>query len=318
MLQRSPGYMLSLPSRDPFAERVRALVPANLAYFLVRWKNIAVSLSFYQLCRRAPGPTRRRLIDMIRGQLPDGYPVEVDFSPRYNPWDERLCVVRDGDLFACIKAGRASVITGSVATFTERGVRLGSGEEIGADVIVTATGLDLLAFGGIALSVDGHDVDPGHTFLHRGFMLGGVPNLAVCIGYTNASWTLRADLASRRVCDLLNHLRRRGRAVATPPVPDAATAELPLLDLRAGYVARSAERMPKRSRRGGWKLRQNYPLDLAAYRLRGVGAGLALSGSPTAAGDQTLTSESSVPKSLATYKSASQSFSHRSPSRRNL
>jgi cation diffusion facilitator CzcD-associated flavoprotein CzcO len=317
MLQRSPTYMLSLPSEDPVADLARKWIPWRHAYRLIRSRNILISLTFYQLCRRAPRAARRRLVEMVRRQLPHGYPVDADFTPTYGPWDQRLCVVRDGDLFSAISDGRVSVATGRIESFTEAGVLLDSGEEIPADVIVSATGLELLAFGGIALTVDGRQVDPGHTFVYRGFMLGGVPNLAVCFGYTNASWTLRSDLVSRNLCRLLGLMRRRGWAVVRPPAPREGTEELPLLDLRAGYVARSAARMPKRSARGGWRLRQNYLLDLASSRLRGISAGLEVSRSRTAGRepyvptgvtrsgatrdpDQTLTIESSPPNSLAT------------------
>jgi cation diffusion facilitator CzcD-associated flavoprotein CzcO len=278
LLQRSPTYMISLPSDDPLADLARKWIPWRHTYRLIRSRNIIVTLAFYQLCRRAPRATRGRLVEMVRRQLPEGYPVDTDFTPRYDPWDERLCVVRDGDLFSAIRQGGVSVVTGTIDRFTERGVLLDSGEELPADVVVSATGLELLAFGGIALAVDGRRVDPGHTFVYRGFMLAGVPNLAICFGYTNASWTLRADLASRNVCRLLRLTRRRGWAVVRPPVPPDGTEELPLLDLDAGYVRRSAERMPKRSARGWWRVRQNYLLDVAVSRLRGIGAGLEVPG----------------------------------------
>jgi cation diffusion facilitator CzcD-associated flavoprotein CzcO len=329
MLQRSPGYMVSLPSKDPAALWLRDHLPEQVAFRMVRWKNILVSLGFYLLCRTVPHATRRRLLAMVRGQLPDGYPVEVDFSPRYKPWDERLCVVSDGDLFESIRDGSASVSTGAITTFTASGVSLDSGEEIPADIVVSATGLELLAFGGIELSVDDATVDPGRTFLYRGFMLGGVPNLAVCMGYTNASWTLRADLVSRNLCRLLNDMDRRRMTVVTPPKPPRGTPELPLLGLKAGYVTRSAREMPKRTRRGPWRLRQNYPADVVASRIKRISAGLSLStsrvpgrrpdgsrragagdgtsvrpgdvlGDIPGEGGQIRTSESSVPKSLAT------------------
>jgi cation diffusion facilitator CzcD-associated flavoprotein CzcO len=279
LLQRSPTYMISLPSEDPLADLARRWVPWRHVYRLIRSRNIVVTLAFYQLCRRAPRAARRRLVEMVRRQLPEGYPVDTDFTPRYDPWDQRLCVVRDGELFSAIRRGALSVATGAIDSFTENGVLLDDGEELPADVIVSATGLELLAFGGIGLTVDGRPVDPGHTFVYRGFMLAGVPNLAICFGYTNASWTLRADLASRNVCRLLQLARRRGWAVVRPPVPRSGTEELPLLDLAAGYVTRSAERMPRRSARGGWRLSQNYLVDLAASRLRGIGAGLEVTGS---------------------------------------
>jgi monooxygenase len=270
MLQRSPGYMVSLGSKDPFAEWLRQHLPARAANGIARWKNIAVTQSFYQLCRRAPKMTARLLIEGVRRQLPAGYPVERDFSPRYDPWDEG-------------------------------GIQLESGRQLPADVVVSATGLELLAFGGIQLSVDGRAVNPGQAFLYRGFMLGGVPNLAVCFGYTNASWTLRADMVSRRVSRLLAFMRKRGLSIAMPPSPGEGVRRLPLLDLRSGYVSRAAARMPKRTPRGPWKLRQNYFLDLAAAHLTRVSSGLTLSdGTDRPTPGQTSTSESSVPNSLAT------------------
>lgn len=208
---------------------------------------------------------RRLLLRAARGRLPAGYDVDRHFSPRYDPWDQRLCVVPDGDLFTAVARGRASVVTDTVDTFTERGVRLGSGEELAADVVVTATGLNLLALGGMTLTVDGAEVELPDTVAYKGMMLSGVPNFAMTLGYTNASWTLKADLVATYVCRLLRHLDRTGQQVVTPLPPPDGELE-PIIDLTAGYVLRSVDALPKQGARAPWRLHQNYPRDVLLMR----------------------------------------------------
>lgn len=244
MLQRSPTYVLALPSRDRLADALRRWLPARLAYPVVRGKNVLSGAVSYRLSRRAPGLARSFLLRAARRRLPAGYDVDRHFSPRYDPWDQRLCVAPDGDLFAALAAGRASVVTDTVETFTPGGVRLGSGEELAADVVVTATGLRLLALGGMTLTVDGADVDLGRTVAYKGMMLSGVPNFALTIGYTNASWTLKADLVASYVCRLLRHLDATGQQVVTPVAPPDGELS-PLIDLRSGYVLRSLHTLPR-------------------------------------------------------------------------
>ncbi|WP_434740223.1 flavin-containing monooxygenase [Micromonospora sp. SH-82] len=265
MLQRSPSYVVALPSRDALADALRGRLPQRVAYQLVRWKNVLLSTAGFRFSRRAPALARRVLRRAARRHLPPGYDVDRHFSPDYDPWDQRICVAPDGDLFTAITAGRASVVTDRIDTFTADGVRLSSGTHLPADVVVTATGLDLLVLGGMTLTVDGVDVDPADTVAYKGMMLSGVPNLALTVGYTNASWTLKADLVAGYVCRLLRHLDRTGRRVVTPlPPPDDRRS--PLLDLRSGYVLRSLDRLPRQGRRTPWRLHQNYLRDLLLMR----------------------------------------------------
>ncbi|MEV4831023.1 flavin-containing monooxygenase [Micromonospora sp. CA-248260] len=261
MLQRSPTYVIALPTRDRVADLLRRGLPARLAYPLVRGKNVLLGTVNYQLSRRAPKAVRAFLLRAARGRLPAGYDVDRHFSPRYDPWDQRLCVAPDGDLFAAVASGRASVVTDTVDTFTPGGVRLGSGVELPADVVVTATGLQLLALGGMALTVDGVDVDLGATVAYKGMMLSGVPNFALTIGYTNASWTLKADLVATYVCRLLRHLDATGQQVVTPVAPADGPLS-PIIDLRSGYVLRSVDGLPRQGPRTPWRLHQNYVRDV--------------------------------------------------------
>ena len=197
--------------------------------------------------------------------MPAGYDVDTHFAPRYNPWDQRLCLVPDGDLFEAIRHGRASIVTDQIDTFTEHGIRLASGSELEADIVVTATGLNLLAIGGMKLRVDGADVHPSDTEAYKGMMLSGVPNFALTLGYTNASWTLKADLVSQYVCRLLNHMDRRGYQICTPIAPDSLQRE-PIIDLQSGYVLRSVHELPKQGSATPWRLHQNYPRDALFMR----------------------------------------------------
>jgi len=265
MLQRSPTYILSLPAIDRVAGVLRRLLPERLSYAATRWKNIGVSTLVYQLSRRRPRLVRRLIRSATTRQLPAGYEVDTHFRPRYDPWDQRLCLVPDGDLFRAIRHGDASVATDTIDTFTETGVRLASGAHLPADVVVTATGLNLLVLGGVALSVDGAKVDVPGTMAYRALMLGGVPNFAFTIGYTNASWTLKADLVAEYVCRLLAHLDATG-ARQVVPVPDAAVGEEPFMDFQAGYVLRSLDQLPKQGSVEPWKLRQNYLHDVRTIR----------------------------------------------------
>jgi cation diffusion facilitator CzcD-associated flavoprotein CzcO len=266
MLQRSPSYVLSLPAEDRLAATLRRQLPPRFSYAAVRARNILVALLLYKVCRRAPRLMSRLLRRGVAAALPDGYDVERHFKPRYGPWDQRMCFVPDGDLFEAIASGRASVVTDEIETFTERGLLLRSGEELEADVVVTATGLNLLMLGGIALTVDGREVDPGKTVAYRGMMLCGVPNMAFTVGYTNASWTLKADLVAEYVCRLLRHMRAGGLAVCTPRSPAGEQPLRPVLDLSSGYVMRSLEHLPKQAEQVPWRLHQNYVRDIALLR----------------------------------------------------
>ena len=267
MLQRSPSYVLSVPTRDPLARRLFGRFPARWAAPVVRARNIALTTLFYRLSRRFPTWMRGRLLDGARAQLPPGFDVDTHFSPAYAPWDQRLCVVPSGDLFRALRGGRASVVTGQVTTLTEHGVALASGDELPADVVVTATGLSLQLLGGATLRVDGRDVDLGRTVVYKGSLLSGLPNLALTFGYPNASWTLKADLVATYVCRLLRLMRARGAAVAVPDGPPGGPDGLPpLIDLRSGYVQRGADLLPRRGRTAPWRLTNSYPHDVLALR----------------------------------------------------
>ncbi|MCC2655215.1 MAG: ethA [Panacagrimonas sp.] len=261
MLQRSPSYVLSLPAVDPIANGLRKLLPEKTAHSVSRWKNVMLSILVYQLSMRRPALMKKLLRKGVAAQLPRDFDVDTHFNPRYNPWQQRLCLVPNNDLFKSIRKGRASVVTDTIETFEADGIRLKSGRKLEADIVVSATGLELLAMGGIQIGVDGRAIEPAECFSYRGMMLSGVPNAAACIGYTNASWTLRADLVSRWVCRLINHMDRRGAAIVTPRVRDASMGELPLLDLTSGYVQRAAGKFPKQGAVAPWNLRQNYVLE---------------------------------------------------------
>ncbi|HET8863135.1 MAG TPA: NAD(P)/FAD-dependent oxidoreductase [Solirubrobacterales bacterium] len=265
MLQRSPTYIASLPAQDRLAERLRRRLPDRIAYSIVRWKNVLIQSLFYQLSRRRPELIKKFIRRGVERSLPSGYDVDKHFKPRYNPWDQRMCLVPDGDLFSAISSGEASVVTDRIATFTERGIELESGEELEAEVIVTATGLNLLFLGGIELSVDGAAVDVPKTMAYKGMMLSGVPNMAFTVGYTNASWTLKADLTSEYVCRLLGHMDTHGYRRCVPEV-DPSVSEQPLLDFTSGYVQRSLDHFPKQGSQEPWKLRQNYLFDIRTIR----------------------------------------------------
>lgn len=267
MLQRSPSYILSLPAHDPVARFLPRLLPATTAYRIVRWKNILVSLAIYVLSRGAPNLARRLLRYGAAANLPEGYAIDKHFNPRYRPWEQRLCFVPDSDLFQAISAGRASLVTDQIETFTEHGIRLQSGEQLDADIVVSATGLQMLALGGIQLTVDGAPVNPGQAFTYKGVMLSNVPNFAFSIGYTNASWTLRADLASTFVCRVLNHMDRHSYSTCRPICDPAGLESKPLLDLSSGYVQRAAPGLPKQAHQKPWLIRQNYILDMLTMKL---------------------------------------------------
>ncbi|MEV6426681.1 NAD(P)/FAD-dependent oxidoreductase [Nocardia sp. NPDC051463] len=265
MLQRSPSYIFPVPSQDTVANRLRRLIGPRRAYTVVRWKNVLLGMFIYQFSQRRPRQMRRFIRKLTIDQLPEGYDVDTHFKPTYGPWDQRLCLVPDGDLFRTIREGRASVVTDRIDRFTEAGLRLESGRELEADVVVSATGLQLLALGGLRLTVDGREVPLPNTMAYKGMMLSGVPNFAFTIGYTNASWTLKADLVSEFVCRLLRHMDANGYVESTP-WPDPTVTETPLLDFQAGYVLRAIDRFPKAGSRAPWRLGMSYGHDVITLR----------------------------------------------------
>ena len=266
MLQRSPSYVLSLPGRDPLGDLARRWLSTRAAYAVVRWKNALMAQGVYTLSRRRPAFVKRLLRRATERQLPAGYDVDTHFNPAYDPWDQRMCLVPEGDLFQAISSGGASVVTGAIDCFTETGLLLADGRRLEADIVITATGLNLLAFGGIELSVDGRPVELAETVGYKGMMLSGVPNFAFAVGYTNASWTLKADLVSEYVCRLLGHMRSRGYDYVTPLAPDPSQPTQPFLDLASGYVQRSVDNFPRQGTVTPWRLNQNYPRDVRLLR----------------------------------------------------
>ncbi len=266
MLQRSPTYIVSRPAEDAIANRLRRKLPSKLAYGLTRWKNVLLGQAFFTASRRAPKQVKKLILAGVRKQLGPDYDVETHFTPRYDPWDERLCLVPDGDMFTAIREGRASVVTDQIETFTEKGIRLRSGRELEADLIVTATGLKVMFLGGAELWVDGKRVHPNETMSYKAMMLSDVPNMALSFGYTNASWTLKSDLTDEYVCRLLNHMERHGYRTCVPRRNDPSVTEIPFLDFSSGYIKRALPNLPKQGSRAPWKLHQNYLMDIVTLR----------------------------------------------------
>jgi cation diffusion facilitator CzcD-associated flavoprotein CzcO len=274
MLQRSPTYIVSLPAQDRIANFLRRVAPVRVAYSITRWKNVLFGMLFYWLCKHRPGIIKKLIMRGVQRELGPDFDVAAHFTPRYNPWDQRLCLVPDADLFLALKEKRASVVTDQIDAFTERGVKLRSGKELDADLIVTATGLNLLALGGMQISVDGRVVELGQTLSYRGMMYSDVPNLASAFGYTNASWTLKCDLTCEYVARLLNYMAERGLTQCTPRRNDPSVTEQPFIDFSSGYIQRGIDRFPKQGSRKPWRLYQNYALDLLALRFGKVDDGV--------------------------------------------
>jgi monooxygenase len=266
MLQRSPTYIGSLPSVDPFAERANRLLPDHLAHMANRFKAIAFSTFQYQLSRKAPAYMRKTLMTMAERRLPKGYDVEKHFGPRYNVWDQRLCLAPDGDFFRTIRHGKADVVTDTIDRFTKTGIRLTSGEELQADIIITATGLNMQLLGGAHPTRNGEPFDLPSLMTYKGSMFSGVPNFAITFGYTNASWTLKADLVSEFFCRLLNYMDAKGFDTVEPQHPGNDVDELPFMDFNPGYFQRSMDKLPKSGSRAPWRLKQNYLFDMRTIR----------------------------------------------------
>jgi len=284
MLQRSPTYMVSRPSEDPIANWLRTWLPPKVAYHITRWKNVSLQMFFFNLARKKPEQTKERLIGLVREELGPDYDVETHFTPRYNPWDQRLCLVPDSDIFQQIKAGKASVVTDEIERFTPTGIKLKSGAELPADIIVSATGLRLNLIGDVQLTVDGAPVDASKSLSYKGMFFSDIPNLASTFGYTNASWTLKADLTCEYVCRTLNHMRDTGTKICIPK-RDPSVGEESWLPLTSGYIERAREVLPRNGDRKPWKLNQNYALDLMALRYGAVDDGtMQFSNPPAKAG----------------------------------
>ena len=266
MLQRSPTYIVARPSEDALANKLRRWLPAKLAYSLTRWKRVLLGIYIFQRCRREPEKIKRMIVGGARMALGSAYDVAKHFTPRYNPWDQRLCLAPDGAFCASSRSGRASVATDEIERFTETGIQLKSGTHLEADIIVTATGLNLQVLGGLQLTVDGVPVDLAKTMNYKGLMFSGVPNLASSSGYTNASWTLKCDLTCEYVCRLLNHMKKRGIKQCTPHNTDPSITEQPWVSFSSSYFARAMHLFPKQGSKAPWKLYQNYPKDIMLLR----------------------------------------------------
>ena len=266
MLQRSPTYVGSLPEVDPVAERANRWLPARAAHVVNRWKAIAFSTAQYQLARKFPGYMRKTLLTMAKRRLPEGYDVEKHFGPSYNVWDQRLCLAPNGDLFKTIRHDQADVVTDTIDRFTKTGIKLSSGDELQADIIITATGLNMQLLGGLKPSRNGEPFDLTSLMTYKGLMFSGVPNFAITFGYTNASWTLKADLVSEFVCRLLNYMDANGFDTVEPQHPGDAVDELPFMDFNPGYFQRSMHLLPKSGSRAPWRLKQNYFFDMRMIR----------------------------------------------------
>ena len=266
MLQRSPTYVGALPLVDPVAEQANRFLPKHAAHFVNRWRAIGFSTAQYQLARNFPKFMRKTLMTMAKRRLPEGYDVQKHFGPRYNPWDERLCLAPDGDLFKTIRDGKADVVTDTIATFTKTGIALDSGEQLDADIIITATGLNMQLLGGATLLRNGQPIELPKTMTYKGLMFSGVPNAAVSFGYTNASWTLKADLVSEFVCRVLNYMDAHGYDRVEPEHPGGAIEERPFMDFSPGYFRRAMDALPKSGSEAPWRLKQNYLLDLRLIR----------------------------------------------------
>jgi monooxygenase len=273
MLQRSPTYMVSRPSEDSIANFLRKMLPSKTAYGIVRWKNVLLQMLFFKLARKRPAKVKEKLLEEVRKLLPEGYDVETHFTPRYNPWDQRLCLVPDADMFEAVSAGRASIVTGRIDRFVENGIRLEDGTTVEADIVVTATGLKLQLLSDVEFSVDGERRNLSRCLTYRGMMFSDVPNLSYSFGYTNASWTLKADLTSAYLCRVLNHMAASGAEIAVPERQEGVE-EVPFLDFTSGYVQRALEILPKQGSKKPWKLYQNYALDMASLKFGNVDDGV--------------------------------------------
>ncbi|KUH94517.1 NAD(P)/FAD-dependent oxidoreductase [Mycobacterium sp. IS-3022] len=266
MLQRSPSYVFTIPAEDPIANRLNKLIGHERAYNIVRRKNIALARGLFKACKRAPKLMRRLLIANVARQLPKHFDVDTHFTPRYDPWDQRLCMVPNGDLFKTLSTGRASVVTDRITRFTKTGILLESGQELAADIIVTATGLNMVPFGKIALSVDGRHVHLPDTTIYKAMMLSGVPNLAFAVGYTNISWTLKVDLVCEHFCRLLDYMDAHGYGTVEPVLDDPHMERVPAMDMSSGYVQRAIAKFPRGGTSGPWAFKHAYEMD--AERLR--------------------------------------------------
>ena len=270
MLQRSPTYMISRSSFDGISAKLQRIMPARMAHYFTRGKNVFIAWYFYNLSRRKPDFVKRLLVGAVKKQLLAGYDVAKHFTPKYKPWDQRVCLVPNADLFKTLRSGKGSVVTDQIASFTETGLLLHSGEHLEADVIVTATGLKLKMLGGVKVDVDGKPMQPSDAMMYKGLMYSDVPNMGIAMGYTNASWTLKCELSAKYICRLINYMDAKGYAWCAPRRKDSDLSEAAALDLTSGYVQRAADLLPKQGSKKPWKLHQNYMLDTMSLKYGSV------------------------------------------------
>jgi len=266
MLQRSPSYIVAWPDEDRIANALRRWLPAKLACDITRWKNVLAGAYFYRICKRNPERAKKMILDGVRAELGPSFDIGTHFTPRYNPWDQRLCLAPNGDFFDAIRKGRTSVVTDSIKTFTERGLQLCSGRELEADLVVMATGLNIQVLGGAEIDIDGRPADPATTMSYRGALYSDIPNLASVFGYTNASWTLKADLICDYFCRLLNYMEKHGYDTFTPRITDPTVERLPPVDFTSGYFQRAMDKLPRQGSRKPWRIHQNYLRDIVSLR----------------------------------------------------
>ena len=284
MLQRSPTYMVSRPAIDPFAKKLRTFLPEKLAYAITRWRNINMQRFTYWYARKNPAKMGTKLIDMARSELPASVDVDTHFVPKYGPWEQRLCLIPDSDMFRAISSGKAEVVTDHIERFTENGILLKSGTELEADVIITATGLNLVTMGNTALSIEGQPVNLGDHVNYKGVMFNDVPNLASVFGYINASWTLKTDIVADYVCRLLKTMDRKHAKIANPHLDDVDMPRLPFVtDFSSGYFARSFDKLPKNGDRHPWRVLQNYAAEKKILTQDPVDDGVMVFSGPMAA-----------------------------------
>lgn len=282
MLQRSPTYIATIPEKDPIATNLRRFLPEKMVYRITRAKNVSLTLGFFNLAKKRPAPVRRLLLGMVKRQLKGSVDMK-HFTPSYNPWDERLCAVPDGDLFKVLRQGKASVVTDHIDRFDETGIKLKSGQHLEADIIITATGLDLQILGGMTVEKDGQPFDMTSVMNYKGIMFENLPNLAMIFGYTNASWTLKADISSEYICRLLNHMDKTGRKIATPMNTDPTVEKESFVEMHSGYIQRALSKLPKQGNKAPWKVYMNYMLDLGILRYKPIDDGVMRFSSPSGA-----------------------------------
>ncbi len=269
MLQRSPTYVASVPEKDPMIDSLRKVFSEKIVYSITRTRNVLLGMAFFQVSQRYPEKVRSFLSKQIKKELGDDVDM-THFTPKYNPWDQRLCAVPDGDMFKAIREGHASIVTDHIERFTKKGILLKSGKELPADIIVTATGLDVQILGGAQLSLDGIPIDVSKKHYYKGAMLEDLPNFAMIFGYTNSSWTLKADMISEYVCKVINYMDKEGYAQATPRVNKKIEHSLPFLNLSSSYVQRVMDQVPRQGDRKPWLLYQNYFQDYRAFKFKRI------------------------------------------------